>query len=139
MGFCHGSLKPEKLLYATEDDDAKLLLTGNEATATSLNSYKILYCGSYETLLEFTIGPPLEDIQWQWMEFYQKCLLWYAPSILTFTWQITLQWKWKLRIYGTYMFNQRLDSIRISKFRDITKIRKNSSILKITRTFIFHN
>ena len=34
----------------------------------------------------------------------------------------------KLRTYGTYILNQKFDSIRISIFRDITKIWK-----KITR------
>ncbi|XP_043277405.1 calcium/calmodulin-dependent protein kinase type IV-like [Venturia canescens] len=44
MGLCHGNLRPEKLLYANENEDSRLLLAGSETTNRSLNSYKMLYC-----------------------------------------------------------------------------------------------
>ena len=44
-----------------------------------------------------------------------------------------------LSMWATYSFNQKFGSIGIPVFRDVTKIGKNSSIIKMSRTFILHN
>ncbi|KAK0181583.1 hypothetical protein PV327_003856 [Microctonus hyperodae] len=44
MKIFHGNLRPEKLLYATEDENSPLQLTDIGVTTTSMSPYKILYC-----------------------------------------------------------------------------------------------
>ncbi|XP_012281933.1 calcium/calmodulin-dependent protein kinase type IV [Orussus abietinus] len=44
MGLHHGSVRPEKLLYATEDENSKLLLTDMGVAAPVINCYNALYC-----------------------------------------------------------------------------------------------
>ena len=43
-----------------------------------------------------------------------------------------------LRMYGTYIPHQKFDLIKNSVLRDVTKIRKKSSVLKISKTFILY-
>ncbi|XP_015608064.1 calcium/calmodulin-dependent protein kinase type IV [Cephus cinctus] len=44
MGVCHGSVRPEKFLYATEHENSRLLLTSIGISKFLPNSYNILYC-----------------------------------------------------------------------------------------------
>ncbi|XP_048509317.1 calcium/calmodulin-dependent protein kinase type IV-like isoform X2 [Athalia rosae] len=44
MGLWHGSVRPEKLIYATEDENSRLLLGDRGIAANPLNSYNALYC-----------------------------------------------------------------------------------------------
>ncbi|XP_034943197.1 calcium/calmodulin-dependent protein kinase type IV-like [Chelonus insularis] len=43
-GIVHGNLRPEKLLYAQESKESRLLLADIGSATPSMNSYKILYC-----------------------------------------------------------------------------------------------
>ena len=42
-------------------------------------------------------------------------------------------------LYGTYISDQKFDSIGFSLLRDLTKIWKKSLILKMSRIFMSHN
>ncbi|XP_015522683.1 calcium/calmodulin-dependent protein kinase type IV-like [Neodiprion pinetum] len=44
MGLWHGSVRPEKLIYSTEDENSRLLLVDRGITTNSLNGYNALYC-----------------------------------------------------------------------------------------------
>ena len=44
-----------------------------------------------------------------------------------------------LKVYGTYIPNQKFDSSKISVLCDLTKIEIKSSILILSKKFILHN
>ena len=44
---------------------------------------------------------------------------------------------WDLRMLYVYTPSQKFDTIRISVFRDITKILKKSTILKMSKIYIY--
>lgn len=44
MGLPHGSVRPEKLIYATEDENSRLLLVDTGIATNPLNAYNALYC-----------------------------------------------------------------------------------------------